>query len=74
MTRAEIIAYNAGLATAIALATASAAALRLRLSERPTRFNYAVGALEGFVEAATDLVLKPLVDATNQATSEVGRQ
>ena len=42
------------------LATGSAEALKLRLNERPTRYNFAIGALEGLVEAGSDLIKKPL--------------
>lgn len=57
MTKAEAVAYNAGVAAVAAIAAASADVLRARITEAPTRFNFAIGALEGIVEAANELML-----------------
>ena len=60
MTKGEIAAFNLGVQTMIDLATASAEALKERLAERPTRYNFSIGALEGLAEAGSNLIQNPL--------------
>jgi hypothetical protein len=67
MTRAEILAFNAGLAALAAVSAASADALRVRLVEKPTRYTFAIEALEGIVEAAADLMLPLPPDGADPA-------
>ena len=67
MTRAEIVAFNRGLAAIANVAAASAAVLRARLVEAPTRFNFAIGALEGIIGAAADLTLPLPPDGSEPA-------
>lgn len=57
MTAAEIDAYNAGVAAVLDLAKATSAALVPRLAERPTRFNFAIGALDGLADVGRALLL-----------------
>lgn len=59
MTRAETIAHNDGVMAMIDLANAAAQALEERITEAPTRFNFAIGALRGVAEEGKAL-LKPL--------------
>lgn len=69
MTRNEIIAYNAGVADLTAIAEAAADVLRARITDAPTRFNFAISALEGIVEAAGDLSIQ---DADLRSPAEPG--
>ena len=57
MTAAEVRAYNAGVAAVIALARATSGRLALRLTEKPTRFNFAVGALDSLAEEGAALMV-----------------
>lgn len=57
MTRSEILAHNAGIALVVTLAARSSDALIGRLTERPTRFSYAIEALDAIVEAGAALAL-----------------
>lgn len=72
MTRAETVAYNAGVAALAEIAAASAFVLRGRLVEKPTRYSFAVAALEGIVEAAESLMLPPPPDAQPSAAGAPG--
>lgn len=69
MTHAEILAYNAGVADLAAIAEAAADALRTRITEAPTRFNFAIAALDGIVEAAGDLKLPLPPNETEPSTA-----
>ena len=57
MTPREIVAYNAGVAAVLDLARATSAALAPRLVEMPTRFNFAMGALDGIAEEGRALLI-----------------
>ena len=57
MTRSEIAAYNAGIVALAALAAAAADRLAARLEERPTRYAFAIEALDSIVEGATELLV-----------------
>ncbi len=57
MTRNEAQAYNAGVRVVLDLARRSADALQAKLIERPTRYNFAIGALDGLAEEGAALLL-----------------
>ncbi len=57
MTRNEAQAFNAGVCAVLDLARRSADALEAKLIERPTRYNFAVGALHGLAEEGVVLLL-----------------
>ena len=59
MTAAEIRAFNAGVAAVLALAQASADAVTAKLVEKPTRFNFAVGALASLADEGRALLISP---------------
>jgi hypothetical protein len=57
MTRNEMLAHNAGVLAVLALAIRSAQALESRLTEKPTRFNFAIGALQALAGEGASLLL-----------------
>ncbi len=63
MTRNEAQAYNAGIRAVLDLARRSADALEAKLIERPTRYNFAIGALHGLAEEGAVLLLPEGDDA-----------
>ena len=50
MTTTEAKAYRTGIQAMIDLATAAAEALKSRITEKPTRFNFAIAALEALAD------------------------
>ena len=56
MTRDEAIAYNAGVHAVLALAVRSAAAIEPLLVNKPTRYNFAHGALLALADEGRALV------------------
>ena len=69
MTRNEILSYNAGVNALAQIATASADALNERITVAPTRYGFAIGALEGIAEAAHNL-LQPLPPSNEEEASD----
>jgi len=57
MTQGERDAYNRGIDAMARLAQCSADVMREKLREKPTRYCFAIEALDGLVEAARDLRL-----------------
>lgn len=57
MTRSEITAYNAGIIAVLELALRSAQALEPRLIEKPTRYSFAIEALDALAEESAGLLL-----------------
>ena len=57
MTRSERVAFNKGVATVIALADQAARVIEPKLIEKPTRYNFAHGALTAIVEEAPALMM-----------------
>ena len=64
MTRSEIIAYNAGVAGVLDLAKRSADALAPKVISKPTRYNFAIAALDAVAEEGRALLL-PVPPADN---------
>ena len=56
MTREEIIAYNAGVRAALTLAVRAAGAIEPLLVTKPTRYNFAHGALLALADEGLALV------------------
>ena len=56
MTRDEVIAYNAGVQAALALAVRAAGAIEPLLVTKPTRYNFAHGALLALAEEGLALL------------------
>ena len=56
MTRSETMAFNAGVAAVLDLALASAEAIKPRLIEKPTRYNFAIGALQALAAEGQELL------------------
>ena len=56
MNNAEIAAYNAGVAAVLALAKRSADALAPKITQRPTRYNFAIAALDAVAEEGRALL------------------
>ena len=69
MTEPEILAHNRGVMALAAVAAACAEVLRGRLTEAPTRFSFAIAALEGIVEAADHLTRPPPPSDDNEHAS-----
>ena len=57
MNQAEMIAFNAGVAAVLALAKRTADALAPKITSKPTRFNFAIAALDGVAEEGRALLL-----------------
>jgi len=57
MTQGERDAFNRGIDAMARLAQCSADVMRGKLKEKPTRYCFAIEALDGLVEAARDLRL-----------------
>ena len=58
MTRSETLAFNAGINAVLDLAARTAAAMGPRLIDKPTRFNFAVGALEALASEGRALLIE----------------
>ena len=67
MTRAEIAAFNAGVAAVIDMAQAAADAMAAKLVEKPTRYPFAAEALQAIADEAC-VLLKPLSIASEIPT------
>ncbi len=50
MTRNEPLAYNAGVSAVLALALQCSKSIEPKLVEKPTRFNFAIGALTALAD------------------------
>ena len=59
MTRAEIIAFNQGIETVLSLARQTADSLRAKLTEKPTRYPFAIAALDEIADLGIHL-LRPV--------------
>ncbi len=70
LTRNEVKAYNAGVRAVLDLARRSADALEAKLVERPTRYNFAVGALHGLAEEGAAMML-PEVNGDDAVLKEL---
>jgi hypothetical protein len=57
MKQSEIDAYNAGVSAVADLAKRAAEDMRTKLRQKPTRYGFAIEALEGLVEGSRDLML-----------------
>jgi hypothetical protein len=56
MTKAEQVAFDAGVMTIVNLAKCSSSVLELRLAEKPTRFAFAIEALLALAEEGRELL------------------
>ena len=56
VTRREAEAFNAGVSAVLALARATSDRLALQLVDKPTRYNFAMGALDGLAEEGAQLL------------------
>ena len=63
MTRREAEAFNAGVSAVLALARATLDRLPQHVVDKPTRYNFAIGALDGLAEEGAQL-LKPVLETT----------
>ena len=70
MTRAEIVAHNRGVAVVASLAAAAANALAARLVDKPTRFAFAIEALDAIVEASADVMVPMPPDTSTSVLCE----
>ncbi len=66
-------AYNAGVADLAAIARAAADVMRSKLKQKPTRYGFAIEALDGIVEAAAALTLPDEPMAASEARSPIAR-
>ena len=57
MTRREAEAFNAGASAILALARATSDRLALQVVDKPTRYNFAMGAFDGLADEGATLLL-----------------
>lgn len=57
MTRNEILAYNAGVSAVLALALRCSQTIEPKLTTKPTRYNFAIGALNALADEGHALLM-----------------